>query len=97
MLEVLFISIRSEMMTKPKHEDISTTIAEIENKQHLLESEVQAILSTPPPAPKKEEEKKDETAAAAEGESNGVDGEDKPAGDAEMKDEAKNEGEAESK
>jgi len=70
-LEALFTEIRSELETKPKHEDISTTIAQLENKQVLLEAEVQAILATPAPAPKKEEVKKDETAAPAEGESNG--------------------------
>ena len=70
---------RSEMESKPKHEDISTTITEIEYKQTRLENEVNAILDTPAPAPKKdccedqnckEEEKKDETAAPAEGETN---------------------------
>ena len=61
---------RSEMESKPKHEDISTTITELEYKQTRLENEVNAILDTPAPAPKKEEEKKDETAAPAEGETN---------------------------
>ena len=51
MLEELFMECRSEMDAKPKHEDISTTIPQLENKQVLLEAEVDAILATPAPAP----------------------------------------------
>ena len=53
------------MESKPRHEDMSVTLSDIEKKQMLLESEVNAILSSPPPAPKKEEAKKEE--APAEG------------------------------
>ena len=84
-LEALFVDLRSQMESKPKHEDLSCTLKDLDTKQMLLESEVNAILSSPPPAPKKEEEKKEEPAAegqATEG--------DKPAADAEMQDEQQN-------
>jgi len=70
-LEELFMECRSEMDAKPKHEDISTTIPQLENKQVLLEAEVDAILATPAPAPIKEEVKKEETTPAVEGETTG--------------------------
>lgn len=50
-LEVLFMETRSEMEAKPKHEDIKTTLSQLEYRQHVLESEVNAILATPAPAP----------------------------------------------
>lgn len=77
-LEQFYVELRSQMETKPKYEDISCTLSQMENKQMLLEAEVNAILSSKPPAPKKEEEKKEEESAPAQ----------EPAADAEMKDEA---------
>ena len=65
------MQLRSELETKPKHEDISSSLADIEKKQMLCEAEVNSILTAPPPAaPKPEEEKKAEENAdmAAEGE-----------------------------
>lgn len=86
-LEQFFMEVRSQMETKQKYEDIDCTLSQLDNKQMLLEAEVNAILASKPPAPKKEEEKKDE-AAAEEGKA------DEPAADAEMNDEGKTEGEA---
>ena len=65
--QAFLMALRSEMESKPKHEDLSSSIADIERKQMLLESEITAILNTPPPKPKKEEEKKEESAAADSG------------------------------
>jgi len=44
------------METKPRHEDIDCTLSQLDNKQMLLEAEVNAILSSKPPAPEKKEE-----------------------------------------
>lgn len=86
-LEQYFMEVRSQMEAKQKYEDIDCTLSQLDNKQMLLEAEVNAILASKPPAPKKEEEeKKDE--AAEEGKA------DEPAADADMKDEGKTEGEA---
>ena len=85
-LEQHFMELRSQLETKPKHEDIGCTLSQLDNKQMLLEAEVNAILSSKPPAPKKEEEKKEEGAEEGKAE--------EPAADAEMKDEGKTEGEA---
>jgi len=82
------MKIQSEVDSKPKHEDISVTLVELEKKQKAVEAEVNAILNTPEPV--KEEEKKAEEPATdakpAEGEA------EKPAADAEMQDEQKPEG-----
>ena len=64
------MQLQSELENKPKHEDISSTLSDIEKKQMLTEAEVNSILTAPPPsAPKPEEEKKGEENAdmAAEG------------------------------
>lgn len=89
LMQQFYMTLRSEMEAKPKHEDLSSSLSDVEKKQMLFEAEVNAILSTPPPPPpKKEEEKKAEDGAApADGEAKPE--EEKPAGaDAEMKDEA---------
>ena len=65
------MQLQSELETKPKHEDISSTLSDIEKKQMLIEAEVNSILTAPPPsAPNPEEEKKDKADAEmpAEGE-----------------------------
>ena len=63
------MQLQSELENKPKHEDISSTLSDIEKKQMLIEAEVNSILTAPPPsAPKPEEEKKDADMAAPEGE-----------------------------
>lgn len=88
-MQQFYMELQSEIENKPKHEDCSATLSQIENKQMLLESEINAILSTPKPAPKKEEVKKEEPTAAdgapAEGEAaQEGDAEQQPAADAEM-------------
>jgi len=65
-MQAYLMGLRSEMETKPKHEDLSSSLSDIEKKQNILEAEITAILNTKPPAPKKEEEKKDESAGAAQ-------------------------------
>lgn len=76
------MELQSQNETKPKHEDLSASLADIEKKQMLFEAEVNSILDTPAPV----EEKK-----AEEGEgccSNGVCEKEAAANaDAEMKDE----------
>lgn len=88
----MYLEIKSEMETKQRHEDLSTTLSEIERKQMLLESEVNAILaSPPPPPPKKEEEKKEEAPKADQqpeaAQAQGAAQEPSAAGDAEMQEE----------
>lgn len=78
LMQQYYMDLQSQIENKPKHDDLTATLADVENKQMLFEAEVNSILSTPPPAPKKEEEKKAEEPAAADGEKTG---------DAEMKDE----------
>ena len=71
LMQQFYMGLQAEMEQKPKHEDISSTLADIEKKQMLIEAEVNSILTAPPPAPPKpEEEKKAEENAdmAAEGE-----------------------------
>lgn len=58
-MQQFYLELKSELESKQKYEDISVSLADIEKKQMLFESEVNAILSSPPPPPpKKEEEKK---------------------------------------
>ena len=72
-MQQFYMELQSEMDTKPRHEDISKTLSQIENKQMLIESEVNSILSTPVPAPVKidlENRGAAEDAAPGEGEAN---------------------------
>jgi len=83
-------------LQQPKDQDVPFTLSQVEGRIEALKAEVEAILTAPPPKPKEEkkeeapkdgaaEEKKEGEADAAEGQPG--------AGDAEMKDEAKAEGE----
>ena len=59
LMQQYYLELKSEMETKQRHEDLSASLSDIEKKQILFESEINAILaSPPPPPPKKEEEKK---------------------------------------
>ena len=80
------MELQSQNETKPKHEDLSASLADIEKKQMLFEAEVNSILDTPAPV---EEKKAEEPAADDEGCcSNGVCEKEAAANaDAEMKDE----------
>ena len=92
LMQQYYLELKSEMEAKQRHEDLSVTLADIEKKQILFESEVNAILnSPPPPPPKKEEEKKAEAPAA----DSGADAGQAPAGgDTEMKEETAAAGDA---
>lgn len=88
-MQQFYLQLQTELETKPKHEDISSSLSDIEKKQMLIEAEVNSILTAPPPAaPKPEEEKKGEENAemAAEGEGEAAQTEE-PAADANMQDE----------
>lgn len=87
LMQQYYLELQQQIETRPKHEDMSCSLADVENKQMLFEAEVNAILNTPEPAPKKEEEeKKEEGEKPAEGEAAAQEGE-QPAADAEMQDE----------
>lgn len=65
----MMTALRQEIDTKPKHEDPSTTIADVDKKIDLLTAECKAIFSTPVPkveAPKEEEKPETEQEAKAE-------------------------------
>jgi heat shock protein 4 len=51
-------ALQTEINSKPKHQDPSTTLDEIDKKLRILKAECDPILNTPKPAPK--EEKKEE-------------------------------------
>ena len=71
-MQQFYMELRSEMERKPKHEDISSSLSDIEKKQMLIEAEVNSILTMPPPAPPKpEEEKKGEENAEMAGSGEG--------------------------
>lgn len=88
----MYLELKSEMETKPRHEDLSSTLSDIEKKQMLLESEVNAILASPPPPPPKKEEEKKEEAPKADQQPEAAPAQDAAqepaaAGDAEMQEE----------
>ena len=88
----MYLELKSEMETKPRHEDLSSTLSDIEKKQMLLESEVNAILASPPPPPPKKEEEKKEEAPKADQQPEAAPSQDAAqepaaAGDAEMQEE----------
>lgn len=65
----MMAALRKEIDTKPKHEDPTTTLAEVDKKIDILVAETKAIFSTPPPkveAPKPDETKAEEEMPAAE-------------------------------
>lgn len=80
--ESWLLEIRSVLETKPKHEDLPYTLADVENKLNTTETQCYKIINSSPPAPKKEEEKKEEEKKDEEQKDGAA------AGDAEMKDEA---------
>ena len=95
LMQQFYLELQQIVETRPKYEEMTCTIAELENKQMLFEAEVNAILNSPPPKPKKEEEKKEEADAdaeaeqPAEGEAAQPEGDEQPQpADAEMEDEA---------
>ena len=88
----MYLELKSEMETKQRHEDLSSTLSDIEKKQMLLESEVNAILASPPPPPPKKEEEKKEEAPKADQQPEAAPAQDAAqepaaAGDAEMQEE----------
>ena len=87
LMQQFYMELQQELETKPRHEDLSVSLADVENKQMLFEAEVNSILSTPPPAPKKEEEKKEGEAEQAENADGAAADQQQPGADAEMKDE----------
>ena len=54
-------ALRAELSSRPKHQDPSTSLDEIDKKLRILKAECDPILNAPKPEPKKEE-----TAAAPE-------------------------------
>ena len=62
-------ALQAEISSKPKHQDPSTTLDEVDKKLRVLKAECDPILNTPKPAPKedkKEEAPKEEKPAEAE-------------------------------
>lgn len=87
LMQQYYLELRSEMEAKQRHEDLSATLADIEKKQILFESEVNAILSSPPPPPPKKEEEKKEQAPATDQSSPDAGQAPAGGGDTEMKEE----------
>ena len=87
LMQQYYLELRSEMEAKQRHEDLSASLSDIEKKQILFESEVNAILNSPPPPPPKKEEEKKAEAPAADANAASQDAGQAPAGDTEMKDE----------
>jgi len=87
-MQQFIMALQSELEVKPKHEDPSSTLPQLDVKQMLLEAEVNAILNTPEPEPVKEEETKAEEPAgeeaAADAEMPDLEASEKPAADADM-------------